>query len=289
MIKFVVGIFGKEMMLHTVLVAEQSLALDSMVNGPMKEAQEKVVIWKDVDEQTFALFAEFVYTGEYTLPDGGVEDQSPPLPNIESTTADEFEDDFTKLKRRRKILNTVSVQAQVVPEQSPQKRTKFRDLVYRSLAPASPLVANKMPGQHPNANFLIHARLYVFAERYDIKKLKPLALQNLHANLSEYCPFGEVFYRDVVLLARYAYENTPSREQHKDKDQLRQLVTCYVADEGSKAVARSKHCLDLIEEVGAFARDLVSELLADGGNQSTTFETGLTVWGSTVSEPMIAN
>lgn len=66
MTKFAVGIFGKQMLLHTVLVAEQSLALDSMVNGPMKGAQNKVVNWNDVDEQTFALFAEFVYTGEYT-------------------------------------------------------------------------------------------------------------------------------------------------------------------------------------------------------------------------------
>lgn len=50
------------MTIHTVLVAEQSLALDSMVNGSMKEAQDKVVIWKEVDIQTFALFSEFAHT-----------------------------------------------------------------------------------------------------------------------------------------------------------------------------------------------------------------------------------
>lgn len=252
-------------MLHAVLVAEQSLALDSMVNGPMKEAQDKVVIWKDVDEQIFALFAEFVYTGEYTLPAGGVEDQSP-LP-IESSTV-ELEHGYGYAKKsKKKILNAVSVQAQLLPgQQSPQKRTKFRDLIHQSPTPASQVVAipaNKMPGKHPNPNFLIHARIYVLAERYDIRKLKSLALSNLHANLSEYCPFGEVFYRDVVALVRYAYENTPTREKAEDEDQLRRLVTCYVADEGSKAIARSKPCLDLIEEVGAFARDLVSEVLAD--------------------------
>lgn len=266
MIKFVVGIFGNEMILHTVLVAEQSSALDSMVNGPMKEAQDKVVIWKDVDEQTFALFAEFVYTGEYTLPDG-IEDQVHRSSGLESllpieSTTDEFKHGFIK-KGRRKILNAVSVVQVVLPEQ--RKRTKFRDLVYRSPAIAPPLVAipaSKMPGKYPNANFLIHARLYVLADRYDIRKLKSLALQNLHTNLSEYCPYGEVYYSDIMVLVRYTYENTPSREQHRD--QLRQLVTCYIADEGSKAIARSKQCLDLIEELGAFARDLLSELLADG-------------------------
>lgn len=205
MIKYVVRIFGKEMMLHAILVGEQSLPLDSMVNGPMKEAQDKVVIWKDVDEQTFALFVEFVYRGEFTLFAGGVEDQNP-VP-IESSTV-EYEQGFTK-KSRRKILSAVSVQAQVLPgQQSPQKRTKFRDLDYQSPAPASPVVAipaNNMPGKHPNPKFLIHARLYVLAKRYDIRKLKSLALSNLHADLSGFCPYGEVFYRDVVALVRYTY------------------------------------------------------------------------------------
>lgn len=86
-IKFVVGKQEKEMMMHTILVAEQSRALKSLVNGPMKEAQNNTVIWKDINEQTFALFAEFVYTGRYTLPimeenqvtGSGV--KSPPLTN----------------------------------------------------------------------------------------------------------------------------------------------------------------------------------------------------------------
>lgn len=86
----------------------------------MKEAQDKVVIWKEVDKQTFALFSEFAHTWEYTLPNG-VEDQAhgsgleSPLPT-ESTTS-ELEQDFKR--RRRKILNVVSVQ---VPE---QKRANF--------------------------------------------------------------------------------------------------------------------------------------------------------------------
>ena len=42
-IKFVVGKEEKEMMMHTVLVAEQSRALRSLVNGPMKEAQNNTV------------------------------------------------------------------------------------------------------------------------------------------------------------------------------------------------------------------------------------------------------
>lgn len=155
-------------------------------------------------------------------------------------------------------MNAESVQ--VVLEQ--QQRTKFRDLVYRSPAITPATQAMKKPGKYHNANFLMHAHLYVLAKRYDIKKLKFITLRNLHTNLSEYYPYGEVYYRDIMILVRYTYEHTSSGEQHKD--QLRQLVTCYVADEGSKAIARSKHCIDLIGELGAFARDIVSELVADG-------------------------
>ncbi len=182
MIKFVVGIFGREMILHTVLVAEQSLALDSMVNGPMKEAQDKVVIWKDVDEQIFALFAEFVYTGEYTLPEG-IEDQAqgwsdleyPPRPLIEGTTD---ESERTTDESERRFINR---RRRVVPEQ--RKRTKFWNLVYRSPAIPPAIPASKMPGKYPNANFLIHARLYVLAERYDIRKLKSLRISSLRRSL----------------------------------------------------------------------------------------------------------
>lgn len=229
----------------------------------MKEAQDKVVIWKDVDEQTLALFAEFVYTGGYTLP--VVEDQAtgsgtePPHPT--ESTPDKLEQ--SSKKKKSSILKS-----EQVPE---PKRTRFQDLFYRSSAISTPpptsihslrSPADTPPDGYPNANLLAHARLYVLAEIYDMKKLKSLALQKLHAILSQFHPYGAAYHRDVMVLIRYTYENTLSREH---KDELRMLLSCYLADEGSKAVAQSKQCLDLIEEVGAFARDLVSELLA-GGN-----------------------
>ena len=37
-----------------------------MVNGSMEEAQTGCVTWEDVDEDTFARFAQFAYTGDYS-------------------------------------------------------------------------------------------------------------------------------------------------------------------------------------------------------------------------------
>lgn len=242
------------MMIHTVLVAEQSLALNSLINGPMKEAQEKEVIWKDVNEQTFALFAEFVYTGGYTL--SVVEDHATGAGIVPPHLIGSSPHKLDPLLKKKKNLK---------PEFSfEQKLTKFQDLVYRSPAITTPptftyslqsLTVTSLDG-YPN--LLEHARLYVLAERYDIKKLKSLVLQKLHATLSQSNRSAAAYHRDVMALIRYTYENTLSREHG---DELRMLVSCYVADGGSKAIARSEQCLDLIEEVGAFARDLVSELL----------------------------
>ena len=66
--RFIVGKNKKPMTIHTALVAAQSPALRTLVSGAMNEAYTKTVIWDDVDRETFALFAEFAYTGDYSLP-----------------------------------------------------------------------------------------------------------------------------------------------------------------------------------------------------------------------------
>jgi hypothetical protein len=57
------------MHLHTSLVEKQSAALADLVGGSIEQAQTDIVDWGDVDEATFALFAEYLYTGRYTHPD----------------------------------------------------------------------------------------------------------------------------------------------------------------------------------------------------------------------------
>lgn len=181
-----------------------------------------------------------------------------PPPLIESTL-----DKLEPISKKKKSLKVKSTS--FAP-----KSTNFRDLAYRSPTITTPPPTSThylrsptgtTPDGYPNTNFLAHARLYVLAERYDIKKLKSLALQKLHATLSQSNPSTTAYHRDVIVLIRYTYEKTLSRSRGYE-DELRMLVSCYVADEGSKAIAQSKQCLDLIEEVGAFARDLVSALLA---------------------------
>lgn len=52
-IKLVIRKEEKDMMIHTVLVAEQFWALRSLVKRSIKEAQDNTVVWKNVNNQIF--------------------------------------------------------------------------------------------------------------------------------------------------------------------------------------------------------------------------------------------
>ena len=72
-----------------------------------------------------------------------------------------------------------------------------------------------MPGprsnMHPQENytevFLSHARLYVFAEKYDIQPLKKLSRQKLQHTLAIYTLYPERV-GDITTLLKYVYVNT---------------------------------------------------------------------------------
>ena len=55
--------------------------------------------------------------------------------------------------------------------------------------------------------FLSHARVYVFAEKYDIQPLKALAIHQLHATLAIFTLYSERV-GDIAALLRYSYANT---------------------------------------------------------------------------------
>jgi len=141
------------------------------------------------------------------------------------------------------------------------KRFSFRDLVYK--VPLSTYFVdickmrpNERSAEDYTAVFLNHARLYVFAEKWDIKPLEALMLYKLYAILCKYKPY-EARYSDIVEVIRYTYEHTPYR---KRIDGLRELVTQYMPREQTQ-IAESEPCLLLVEDSGPLARDLLSIML----------------------------
>jgi hypothetical protein len=72
--------------------------------------------------------------------------------------------------------------------------------------------------------FLSHARLYVFAEMYDIQVLKTLAYEELHHALCNYM-FSKSGTGAIIALFRYVYANTSCGGGGGD---LRKLLTDYI-------------------------------------------------------------
>jgi hypothetical protein len=64
-IRFEVGLQKKEYFVHETAISQLSQPLKTLVSGRMKEAIEGCVVWDDVDEQTFARFGKWAYTGDY--------------------------------------------------------------------------------------------------------------------------------------------------------------------------------------------------------------------------------
>ncbi|KAK9777073.1 hypothetical protein AB5N19_12398 [Seiridium cardinale] len=62
---FVVGDSKKEYVLHVGAIMRLSRPLHVLVNGGMREAQQGLVEWPEVDEQTFIRFSQWAYTGAY--------------------------------------------------------------------------------------------------------------------------------------------------------------------------------------------------------------------------------
>lgn len=251
------------MTIHTLLAAEQSSALHTLVSGSMKEAQTGTVNWEDLDEETFARWAQFVYTGDY-----------PPVPcNIVAEPTTSAEETSSSPEPQPDALPDVSLGDQWGFQSFSKtrnaankgglisKRSQFHDLTYPvpSLSKFSDMCKirpNESSSEDYSPVFLGHARLYVFAEKWGIESLQTLALHKLHATLCGYKPY-KGRYGDVVELIKYTYQNTPTQ---KRKDRLRALVTKYVVQEQIQ-IAKSEPCLSLVEDEGSFARDLLSTVL----------------------------
>lgn len=260
MFTFLVGVEQIPMMIHTALVAEQSPALESLVNGSMQEATSGTVIWEDVEEDTFGRFAQFVYAGDYDTPPHntmGDQSQLPPLDKAEEQPDITSESTLSKNGWNPNAFESIPKKFS-----KSKKAPEFSELSYPG--PSRPFRfnmrkqprENKSPKEDYRPIFLAHARLYVLGEKYAIQTLKAKVLQKLHLTLCHFTLYKPCVV-GIIDLIRYTYANTPSL---KCMDQLRELVIRFVTDRPSDLVG-SKKFLALVEEGGPFSSDLVALML----------------------------
>lgn len=107
--------------------------------------------------------------------------------------------------------------------------------------------------------FLSHARLYVFADMYDIPILRMLAWEELHRTLASYTLYHSRV-GDIVALLRYVYANTSGGEEGISSgggQELRKLLTDYMGFE-MKILSKDQNFKNLMFEDGG---DLLGDFM----------------------------
>ena len=233
----------------------QSPVLEKMVNNGMAESRSKTAVWNDIDDDTFAYFAEFAYTGDYNacpapasfamLNLGG---------NIGSGSVDGKDEGVD-----------MSVDEWAF---RPKKKTKSGKIAYSSkrealwagferAPPFNCPEARHLPSKQGSTidltgTLLTHAKLYVFADRYEIRRLMKLSLCYLHDALIHIQATDSL--DGTVQLIEYCFTRD-------NPDALKDLVIQYVA-----CKVETLHKIDafklLLLECGALAGPLVGSLLA---------------------------
>ncbi len=113
--------------------------------------------------------------------------------------------------------------------------------------------SNKHPQEDYTEVLLSHARLYVFAEKYDIQPLKRLSGQKFHHTLAIYTLYPERV-GDITTLLKYVYANTS--ETIDGVEDIRMMLAHYVGTEMDTLIKYGE-IKDLMLDNGEILRDFL--------------------------------
>lgn len=203
-----------------------------MINGHLSEAKQGFALLEDVDEGTFVRFIRWTYSKDYPAPEytwAETEEEKDTPEGSKSEAAPKetsMSDDLLaslssvgKKKKKKKSSSTLN---------SSLKESFISQYDYWS----SDLMPGPRSNMHPQEDytevFLSHARLYVFAEKYDIQPLKKLSRQKLQHTLAIYTLYPERV-GDITTLLKYVYANTS--EAIDGIEDIRTMLAHYVGTE----------------------------------------------------------
>ena len=222
-----------------------------MINGHLSEAQQGFALLEDVDEDTFVRFTRWMYSKDYSTPEHTIAIAEPSNPESapEATVVDEDLDDwgsFTTKKKKKKVIK------EKVGKGNLKESFISQDPLSSEIVWIPGARSNKSPQEDYTEVFLSHARLYVFAEKYDIQPLKKLCLQKLQHTLAIFTLYPERV-GDVTTLLKYVYANTA--DSGEGKEDIRTMLAHYVGCE-----------MEVLEKNGE-----IRELMLDDGEMLGDF------------------
>lgn len=231
---FLIGRDKTEFRLHVAAVAHVSKPLGVLMTGPMKEAAEQRVWLDDVDKETFARFAQFVYTGTYTPAQPN--DREPKLDDEKAETWDEVE---------------VAKRIEWVTSMKAETWEGFECMEYPVPDLSMPSSSGEGKSEDYSPVFLSHVKMYIFADKYNIILMQSLSLQKQHTafcSLDSYKTCASA----IVKVLHYSYEHTTPTET----EPLRKLLSRHMAYE-IDSMLKNADFRSMLVSHSMFSRDLV--------------------------------
>lgn len=199
-----------------------------MINGHLSEAKQGFALLDDVDEGTFVRFIRWTYTKDYPAPaytwvdtEEGSEWSKMEAAQKEASISEDLDGwgTFAKVKKKKK--------------KSSRLHTSLKESFISEYDYPTPDVrpgprSNLHPQEDYTEVFLAHARLYVFAEKYDVQPLKKLCHQKLQQTLAIYTLYPERV-GDITCLLKYVYANTA--ETVDGTEDIRTMLAHYLGTE----------------------------------------------------------
>ena len=260
-----VGPKKEPFMIHSKLLAFQSLPLKKLVCGPMKEATEGVAEWPEVDRDTFIRFSQWVYTGDY---DGEVSKlvipapPPSPLATVEAPAAKvgPLPQDTSPPAKRAKLAGVSP--GEQIDRISEERRLRF------GIGPSP--AAKETTGAEAKLRdysgvLLSHARVYVLADYYNIPWLISASTTKLKDSLDGFLESfppstkqHDMAIENFVELLEYSYANTVDKSGKQDL--LRKVITTYAARWAGK-LKPHKEFQRVLDRFGELGKDIIGELV----------------------------
>jgi len=179
----------------------------------------------DVDESTFLAFIRWTYTKDHPAQEHTtIEPEEAAAPEVDFPAPDDDWGWGKPKKGKKKKTKPTEPAVQGFLRESFISQQRDPDLAPASIPSAR---ANKGPEEDYTEVLLGHARMYVFAEKYDIQDLKKLALQKLQHQLAIHTLYVERC-GEILALLRYVYANTREEE---GEEGVRGMLAHYVGVE----------------------------------------------------------
>ncbi|UPK91388.1 hypothetical protein LCI18_002323 [Fusarium solani-melongenae] len=207
--QFLIGHDKAEFSIHSELVAAQSSSLANVIRQQKGRFKDTPILWKHVDVDTFIRFSAFAFTGDYN----GVEPRLRQIP--------------TMVSQPRLLRKTIKLRLTSHGGTPKGVYNSFCWERFKKRYPGHDFSSEDAVDSrtHTCAEvFLCHARVFVFADRYRMTKLRDVAIRKLWIAMVNMTFTGNAI-PDLTQLVKYVYNHT-TRENPAGKE-IRALVRCY--------------------------------------------------------------